>query len=104
MAEIQNHFVLLCNELNVDSILPLLRQKKMLTADEYEQLAFTKLTLREKRERLLLLLPRKGSNHYYTFCCCLVWSGQRELARKMGVHLNSIPSLTREGTWDGNLK
>lgn len=89
MAEIQDNFVLLCNELDVDSILPFLRQKKLLTTEEYERLLFSGLSPKEKRERLLLsVLPRKGRTHLEAFCSCLVLSGQRELARKLDKNID----------------
>ena len=92
MAEIQDNFVLLCNELDVDSILPFLRQKKLLTTEEYERLLFCGLSSKEKRERLLLsVLPRKGRTHLETFCTCLVLSGQRELAKKLDKNIDITP-------------
>ena len=85
MAEIQDNFVLLCNELDLNCILPFLRQKGLLTTEEYEQLLFSGLSLKEKRERLLLsIIPRKGRTHFEKFCQCLILSGQKELARKLG--------------------
>ncbi len=88
---IQANFVVLCQELDVGRIAPILRQVKMLTSDEFEELSNPAFTTRVKRERLLLYMPRKGSNHFERFAECLVWSGQEELARKIGVDVDRIP-------------
>ncbi len=88
---IQANFVVLCQELDVGRIAPILRQVRMLTSDEFEELSNPAFTTRVKRERLLLFLPRKGSNHFERFAECLVWSGQEELARKIGVDVDRIP-------------
>lgn len=87
---IQDNFVVLCHELDVGRIAPILRQEKMLTADEYELLTSHMTSTRVKREKLLMLLPRKGRDHFLKFSECLVWSGQEELARKIGVDVSSI--------------
>lgn len=85
MSEIQNHFVLLCNELDVDAVLPHMLQARLLTPDEYEKLRPTAGTAAKmRREQLLLLLPRKGSIHFELFCKCLVQSGQGFLAQRIG--------------------
>ena len=88
---IQDHFVVLCNELDVDRISPVLRQEGMLTADEFEQLTNQLFTTQNRRQKLLLFIPRKGRTHFEKFCECLVWSGQTELARKIGVPVEKIP-------------
>ena len=87
---IQDHFVALCNELDVDRIVPVLRVERMLTNDEHEQLTNRLYTTRIRREKLLLFIPYKGKNHFEKFVECLVWSGQADLARKMGVPVQEI--------------
>lgn len=88
---IQDHFVVLCNEMDVDRIVPVLRAERMLTSDEVEQLTNRLYTTRARREKLLLFIPRKGRAHFEKFAECLVWSGQAELAKKIGVPLHEIP-------------
>ena len=87
---IQDHSVVLSNELDVDRIAPVLRQEGMLTADEFEQLTNQLFTTQNPRQKLLLFIPRKGRAHFEKFCECLVWSGQTELARKIGVPVEKI--------------
>ena len=93
---IQQNFVVLCRELNVERILPYLLQERMVTRDEYEELM--KLgSSREKRQRLLLILPRKGKDHFVKFFHCLVWSGQADLARKLpGLDVDKVPSCPHQ--------
>ena len=88
---IQENFVLLMQNLDVEAILPYLKQANMVTFDEYERVSSPQLTSKQKREKLLLLMPKKGTNHFLRFCWCIVWSGQRALAEKMQVDLNSVP-------------
>ena len=88
---LQSHFVVLCNELDVDNVVPLLRAEHMLTENELEILTNRNFTTRARREKLLLCLPRKGIRHFEKFAECLVWSGQSELAKKIGVPLEQIP-------------
>ncbi|CAI8056978.1 hypothetical protein GBAR_LOCUS31036 [Geodia barretti] len=87
---IQDHFVVLCNELDVDRITPVLRAEHMLTADEFEQLTNPHFTTQTRRQKLLLFIPRKGRAHFEKLGECLVWSGQSELARKIGVPVEDI--------------
>ena len=89
---LQEHFVILCQKLDTDRIVPVLRQEKMLTLDEVEMLTNPMLSARAKRERLLILLPRKGRNHFENFGKCLVWSGQIDLAKDIGINVESVPS------------
>ena len=88
---LQDYFVLLCNELNLELIVPVLRQEKMLTSDEHERLLNSSTPVRTRREMLLLYMPKKGRDHFENFTKCLVWSGQKELAEKLGVDLSTIP-------------
>ena len=88
---IQDNFVILCNKLDLDRILPVLCQMKMLTPDEYETLTNPLRPTKQRRELLLLLLPRKGSDHFQIFGRCLVWSGQAELAGRIGVDVSRVP-------------
>ena len=88
---LQDHFVVLCNDLDVDVIVPFLRNEHMLTHSEVETLSNPFFTPRVRREKLLLMLPRKGTKHFEKFAECLVWSGQRGLAKKIGVEVKKIP-------------
>ena len=88
---LQDHFVVLCNDLDVDRIVPVLRSEKMLTSDEVEQLTNRLYSTRARREKLLLFLPRKGRAHFEKFAECLVWSGQKELAVKIGIPTDTLP-------------
>ena len=63
----------------------------MVTRDEYETVTNPAYTLKQRRGMLLGFLPRKGSRYYENFSKCLVWSGQVELARHIGVDVGSIP-------------
>ena len=90
-SRIQDHFVILSQRLDIDKVIPYLRGERMLTSDEYEQLSHPMYSMRQKRERLLLLLPRKGRNHFENFGKCLVWSGQGDLAEKIGIDIESVP-------------
>ena len=96
---IQRNFIVLCSELQVDKVLPYLRQERMLTADEYEQLTQTGIPTRTKREKLLIILPRKGRDHFEVFVKCLVWSGQAELARKIGADVDAVPACPYVGEY-----
>ena len=87
---LQDHFVVLCNELDVDRIVPVLKAERMLTSDEMEQLTNPHFSTRARREKLLLFIPRKGRSHFEKFAECLVWSGQTELASKIGVPVKDI--------------
>lgn len=98
---LQDHFVVLCNELDVDRIVPVLRNEHMLTTDEMETLQNPYFTTRVRREKLLIILPRKGRAHFQKFAECLVWSGQEELARKIGVPVERIPPSPYPGAWEG---
>jgi len=90
-SRLQDHFVILSQRLDVEKVIPYLRGERMLTADEHEQLSLPMLSVRNKRERLLLLLPRKGRRHFESFGNCLVWSGQVDLARAIGIDVGSVP-------------
>ena len=90
-SRLQDHFVILSQRLDVEKVIPYLREERMLTADEHEQLSLPMLSVRNKRERLLLLLPRKGRRHFESFGSCLVWSGQVDLARAIGIDVDSVP-------------
>lgn len=90
-SKFQPNFVLLCEELNLDTLLPYLHQERMVTRDEYETVTNPAYTSKQRRAQLLGILPRKGSHYYENFSKCLVWSGQVELARHIGVDVDSIP-------------
>ena len=89
--KLQPHFVLLCERLDLDKLLPYLRQERMVTNDEYEILTNVAYTRSQQRQRLLTMLPRKGRHYFENFGKCLVWSGQVELARHIGVDVDSVP-------------
>ena len=96
---IQDNFVILCTQLNLDKILPYLKQERMVTTDEYEILTNPNFTARQKREKLLIWLPRKGRNYFTNFGKCLVWSGQTELARHIGVDVALVPEAPFKCEW-----
>ncbi len=89
---IRPHFVRLSEQLNLAKLLPFLKQERMVTGDEYETLTNVAYTTREKRAKLLTILPRKGKYYFENFGKCLVWSGQVELARHIGVDVDSVPT------------
>ena len=88
---IHDNFIILCNQLNLEKILPYLKHERMVTTDEYQILTNATFTARQKREKLLIWLPRKGRNYFTNFGKCLVWSGQVQLARHIGVDVASVP-------------
>ena len=96
---IQDNFVILCTQLNLEKILPYLKQERMVTTDEYEILTNPNFTARQKREKLLIWLPRKGRNYFTNFGKCLVWSGQTELARHIGVDVALVPEAPFKREW-----
>ena len=88
---IQDYFIVLCTQLNLEKILPYLKHERMVTTDEYKMLTNPNFTVRQKREKLLIWLPRKGRDYFTNFGKCLVWSGQTELARRIGVDVALVP-------------
>lgn len=99
-SRFQPHFVLLCERLNLEKLLPYLRQERMLTNDEYESVTSPTYSTAQQREKLLIILPRKGKNYFENFGKCLVWSGQVELARHIGVDVDSLPPAPyKPGEW-----
>ena len=88
---LQKHFVILCQQLDIEKILPYLNAERMVTPDEYETLTSTNFNTKQKREKLLLLLPRKGRQYFQNFGKCLVWSGQTDLARHIGIDVLGVP-------------
>jgi len=90
-SRLQDNFVILSQKLDVEKVIPYLREERMLTADEHEQLSLPMFSVQNKRERLLLLLPRKGRRHFESFGNCLVWSGQVDLAKAIGIDVDSVP-------------
>ena len=96
---IQDNFVILCNQLNLDKILPYLKHERMVITDEYEILTNPNFTARQKREKLLIWLPRKGKNYFTNFGKCLVWSGQTALARHIGVDVALVPEAPYICEW-----
>ena len=86
------NFVLLCERTDLDRLLPFLQQERMLTNDEYEIVTNPAYTRSTRRQKLFTtILPRKGTYYYENFSKCLVWSGQVELARHIGIDVDSIP-------------
>ena len=102
-SRFQPHFVLLCDQLNLDLLLPYLRQERMVTSDEYETLTNVAYTKKQQRERLLIILPRKGRRYFENFGKCLVWSGQVELARHIGVDVDSVPEAPYKPSGESSL-
>ena len=96
---IQDNFVLLCSQLNLDKILPYLKHERMVTTDEYGILTDPNFTARQKREKLLMWLPRKGMNYFTNFGKCLVWSGQTALATHIGVNVALVPEAPYIREW-----
>jgi len=92
---IQDHSAVLCDQLDVKRILPYLKAEGMLTTEEYEALSFFNSSVavpkKQMREELLIPIRRKGSNFFENFSKCLVWSGQTELARHIGVNVEDVP-------------
>ena len=63
----------------------------MLTADEYDTLTNTIYSVKARRNKLLDMMPRKGRNYFEHFGKNLVWSGQKELAKHIGVNVDKVP-------------
>ena len=91
MSRLQSHFVVLSEKLDVDKIIPYLRQDRMLTNNEYEILTNPVYNTKQRRGKLLSMMYRKGKNHFVYFGNNLVWSGQTELARHIGVNVDNVP-------------
>ena len=93
MDPLRAHFVILLDTLDLDKILPYLKQDRMLTSDEYQRVTNPVYTVKERRGKLLNeILPRKGKNYFEHFGKNLVWSGQTELAMHIGVDVGKVPS------------
>ena len=84
---IQDHYRSLISELQVDPILPYLKDLKWLTTDEYETLISPMMNRRQKAEKILLLQPRKTIGNYNgeeILVKSIIWSGQEKLVRQLG--------------------
>ena len=62
--------------MNVDSLLPHLNQRGLLTRDEHEDLINSVHTSATKVNKVLVWLPRKGSRFLYRFVRCLYQSAE----------------------------
>lgn len=96
MDPLRLHRVHLCERLDVGKIIPYLRQDRMLTADEYETLTNPIYNTKVRRNKLLDMMPRKGKRYFEHFGKSLVWSGQVELARHIGVDVDKVPPAPYE--------
>ena len=96
---LRSNYVMLLNELNLTSVLPVMHAENLISPDEYRLLhdMSGKSTERERRDKVLMNLPRKGKDFYSLFCKCIVWSGQVELARRMGVDVSSVEDPNKYG-------
>lgn len=88
---LQSHYVVLSDKLDLEKIIPYLKQDKMLTNDEFQILTNPSFTVKQRRGKLLDFMPRKGRNYFEHFGNNLVWSGQTELARHIGVNIDKVP-------------
>ena len=89
MDPLRVHRLLLLGKLDVGKIIPYLKRDELLTADECETL--TTSDTRNARKNLLDMMPRKGRNHFVRFGKNLVLSGQKELAKQIGVDVDNMP-------------
>ena len=89
---LRSNYVMLLNELNVESILPVMLSECLLSQEEYMNLIRQKArnSERERREEILMIIPRKGKDFYRLFCECVVWSGQMELAQRMSYDITTV--------------
>lgn len=94
---IQKHFVVLCNHLDVEKILPYLKSERMVTTEEFETLSNHMIPMKQRREKLLIMMPRKGSDFFKNFGNCLVWSEQTALANHIGVDVAAVPKNPHSG-------
>ncbi len=93
---------MLTNELNLASILPILFAERLLSQDEYTVMQEMSngsacVSERDRRDKVLSILPRKGKHYYTLFCKCVVWSGQIELAERMGVDVSIVENINKYG-------
>ncbi len=96
---LRSNYVMLLNELNVDSILPVMHAEYLLSQEEYRKLTGlrARASERERREEILMIIPRKGKDFYRVFCDCVVWSGQTELAQRMSYDVTSVQDPDKYG-------
>lgn len=90
---------MLLNELNLNSILPVMFAENLVSPEEYRviQESYGQITERDRRDKVLMALPRKGKDFYTLFCKCVVWSGQIELAQRMGFDVTSMDNISKHG-------
>ena len=70
-------------------IIPHLKWDKLLTGEEYDYL--TRCDESSARRNLLNIMFRKGRIYFEHYCKNLVWSGQMESAKQIGVYVDNIP-------------
>ena len=94
---LRSNYVMLLNELNLDKLLPVMMSESLVSQAEYEnfQCMRGRETEKNRRDALLTILPRKGKNYYSLFCKCIVWSGQIELAQRMGFDASLVQDLNK---------
>jgi len=96
---IQDKYTYLISALQVDPILPFLRDKKWLTTDEYETLCSPLMNRRQKAEKILLLQPRKTIGDYKgeeILVKSIIWSGQEKIARDLGCTEEEIFQIQKQ--------
>ena len=94
---IQDFYAYFVDTLQADLLLHYLRDKKWLTPDECDTLKSGQMTRRQKVEKILLLLPRKSTSSFdgeKILVECIIWSGQQDLARKLGYNDYEINEIS----------
>ena len=95
---IQEFYAYFVDNLKVDKLLHYLKEKKWLTLDESETLNSGQLTSRQRAEKILLLMPRKTTASFKAeeiLVECAIWSGQSELAKKLGYTDSEIAEISQ---------
>ena len=97
-GSIQDNHAYFVDKLKVDTLLTYLRDKKWLTADEFDTLSSGQFSRRQKAEKILLLLPRKTTASFKAeeiLVECTIWSGQYDLVKKLGYSDNEIREISK---------
>ena len=95
---IQDFYAYFVDNLQADSLLHYLRDRKWLTPDECDTLSSGQIARRQKVEKILLLLPRKSTSSFdgeKILVECIIWSGQQELTRKLGYTDHEINEISK---------
>ena len=96
---IQDFYAYFVDHLQTDQLLHYLRDKKWLTPDECDTLSSGQMTRRQKVEKILLLLPRKITSNFNgerILVECIIWSGQQDLAKKLGYTDYEISEINKQ--------